>query len=105
MNDFREDELFYEPPKQYPKQKFEIDGIKVTFRYVIEDMPHFDLEGDISETGYRSVFPFQEILDKYGVDGAAREAIKYYGAEFYTKQKTKKIEKQKKEKRYANISM
>jgi len=29
--DFREGELFYEPPKLYPESVFEIDGIKVRF--------------------------------------------------------------------------
>jgi len=90
---FREGELFYEPPKLYPEQEFEIDGIKVHFSYIIDTMPHFDFYGDISETGYRSCFTSPEHLDQYGVEGAAREAIKIIRADFYKKQEKRKRKK------------
>jgi len=76
MQEFSKGELFYEPPKQYPEQEFEIDGIKVHFSYITDTLPHFDLYGDISETGYYSVFTFPKYLDELGVEGAAKEAIK-----------------------------
>jgi len=91
---YNNDDLFYESPKQYPEADFEIDGIKVHFSYIIDTLPHFDLESDISETGYRSCFPYPEHIDQYGVEGAAREAIKVIRAEYYAE-----LEKQKRKKK------
>jgi len=94
---YRRDELFYEPPKLYPESEFEIDGIKVNFSYVTPTLPHFDLYGDISETGYRSCFPRPQLLDQFGVKGTAREAIKTIKADFY-----KEKEKQKRKRKVAS---
>jgi len=93
--DFREGELFYEPPKQYPESEFETDGIKVVFRYLTKNIPRFDFRGDISETGYYCFFPHPEQLDRYGVEGAAREAVKIIRAEFHKEQEKLKRKKKK----------
>ena len=84
------DELFYEPPMLYPESEFEINGIKVKFGYITDTLPHFDFYGDISETGYWSYFPYQEHLDRYGVEDTARQAIKLIKADFYKEQEKRK---------------
>ena len=94
---FNSDELFYEPPKRYPESFFEIDGINVHFKYIMDTMPHFDLCGDISETGYRSCFPVLEYLNRHGVEETAREAIKQIRADYQKEQEKLKRKRKSKE--------
>jgi hypothetical protein len=94
-NDFKSDELFYEPPKLYPEQDFEIDGIKVHFEYITDTLPHFDFYGDISETGYRSCFPYPEHLDLLGVEGTAKANIQNLKAIYKLEQEKLKRKKKK----------
>jgi len=93
--DYKKDELFYEPPKMYPEQEFEIDGIKVHFHYIIDTMPHFEFYGLISETGYMSSFPNPEHLDLLGVEGTACAMIKNLKAIFQLEQE--KLKRKKKQ--------
>jgi len=101
--EFRSDELFYEPPKLYPESEFLIDGVKVIFRYITDTLPHFDFYGDISETSYRSYFPYREHLDQYGVEYTAREIIKTIKADFLLKQEKSKRKKKKRNIKEANL--
>ena len=97
MTQFNSGELFYEPPTQYPEQEFEIDGIRVKFRYITNTMPHFDFYGEISETGYRSYFPYPERLDRYGVKETAGMAIKELKVAFQLGQEKLKRKRKSKE--------
>jgi hypothetical protein len=95
MTDYNSGELFYEPPKQYPEAEFEIDGIKVKFRYITDTMPHFDFYGDISETGYRACFPYPEHLDRYGVEGTAKANIQNLKAIYQLEREKRKRKRSK----------
>jgi len=90
---YKKGELFYEPPKLYPEQDFEVDGIKVHFEYITDTMPHFEFYGLISETGYISSFPKPEHLDEYGVKGAAENIIKNLKTIFQSEQEKLKRKK------------
>lgn len=97
-------ESLIEEKKKEPKFKscdgvFWLDGVKITWKLeakYISDLYHFNISSGkipnlISETGYRSHFEYEDILEKYKtINEYFVEAVEYFVNEYNPLNKKKK---------------
>jgi hypothetical protein len=63
--------------------------VKTVFEYVIRGMPHYNFYGEVSETGYRSYFPYHyATIHEEQIKPLAEEAAEMLHANYLAELKT-----------------